>query len=153
MSFRLGLKSKIKLRGVHPDLVAVVERAIQVSAVDFTVLEGLRSVDRQRELVARGASKTMQSRHLSGHAVDLGALLSGSVSWHWSLYEHIAVAVQQAARELKVPIRWGGVWDRHLNELGNIHDECAAYVERRIAADKSVFTDGPHFELPAGEYP
>jgi peptidoglycan LD-endopeptidase CwlK len=127
MSFRLGTRSQERLKGVHPDLVKVVERAIQLTPVDFTVLEGLRTEARQRELVARGASKTMNSRHLTGHAVDLGAFVGGQVRWDWPLYHRIAAAVKAAAAELEVPIEWGGDW--------------------------RSFKDGPHWQLPWKQYP
>jgi peptidoglycan L-alanyl-D-glutamate endopeptidase CwlK len=127
MGYKLGLRSKQRLKGVHPDLVAVVKRAIEISDVDFTVLEGMRSVDRQRELVAKGASTTMNSRHLTGHAVDLGAWVGGTVRWDWPLYHKIANAVKKAAKELDVEIVWGGDWKK--------------------------FPDGPHFQLDWGAYP
>ncbi|VVT07353.1 M15 family metallopeptidase [Erythrobacter sp. EC-HK427] len=125
--FRLSKRSKSRLEGVHPDLVKVVERAIEITEVDFTVLEGLRTRARQRQLVAKGASKTMNSRHLTGHAVDLGAYVDGEVRWDWPLYYKIAAAVKQAARELDVPIEWGGDW--------------------------RSFKDGPHWQLPWKGYP
>lgn len=124
--FRLGLRSRLRLRGVHPDLVKVVERAIQITDVDFTVLEGVRTLERQRVLFKQGASRTMNSRHLSGHAVDLGALVEGKVRWDWPLYYKIAAAMKQAAAELSIPLTWGGDW--------------------------KSFKDGPHFELPRGRY-
>lgn len=127
MSFALGAKSKERLKGVHPDLVRVVERAIQLSEVDFTVLEGLRTAARQQQLVKSGASKTMRSRHLTGHAVDLAAVIDGEIRWDWPLYHKIAKAVKQAAAELKVPIEWGGDW--------------------------RSFKDGPHWQLPWKNYP
>lgn len=127
MSFVLGAKSKERLKGVHPDLVRVVERAIQLTEVDFTVLEGLRTVARQQQLVKSGASKTMRSRHLTGHAVDLAAVIDGEIRWDWPLYAKIAKAVKQAAAELKVPIEWGGDW--------------------------RSFKDGPHWQLPWKNYP
>jgi len=127
MPFALGAKSKERLKGVHPDLVRVVERAIQLTEVDFTVLEGLRTVARQQQLVKSGASKTMRSRHLTGHAVDLAAVIDGEVRWDWPLYHKIAKAVKQAAAELKVPIEWGGDWQ--------------------------TFKDGPHWQLPWKKYP
>jgi peptidoglycan L-alanyl-D-glutamate endopeptidase CwlK len=95
--------------------------------VDFAVLEGVRSKSRQEQLVKAGASQTMNSRHLTGHAVDLGAYVSGSVRWDWPLYHKIASAVKQAAAELGVPLEWGGDWRK--------------------------FKDGPHFQLPHKEYP
>lgn len=123
----LSRKSLDRLAGVHPDLVRVVKRAIEITTVDFAVLEGVRSKSRQEQLVKAGASQTMNSRHLTGHAVDLGAYVSGSVRWDWPLYYKIADAVKQAAAELGVPIEWGGDW--------------------------RTFKDGPHFQLPHKEYP
>lgn len=125
--FRLGSRSLSRLEGVHPDLVKVVERAIEITKVDFTVLEGMRSLARQQKLVRSGASKTMNSRHLTGHAVDLGAWVDGQVSWDWPLYYKIADAMKAAAKELGQPIEWGGDWRR--------------------------FKDGPHWQLPWGKYP
>ena len=110
MSYALGECSRQRLEGVHPDLVQVVERAIQITPVDFTVLEGLRTIQRQQELLASGATTTLKSRHLTGHAVDLGALVGGKVRWDWPLYHKIAAAVKQAAKEVGVPIEWGGDW-------------------------------------------
>ena len=127
MSFELGPRSVSRLKGVHPDLVKVVERAIQKTPVDFTVLEGVRSVERQRQLYEAGASQTMKGRHLTGHAVDLGAWVGDEVRWDWPLYHKIANAMKAAAKELKIPLTWGGDW--------------------------RGFPDGPHFELPWKEYP
>ena len=127
MAYQLGAKSKAKLTGVHPDLVKVVNRAIQITDIDFTVLEGLRTVERQRQLVKAGASKTMNSRHITGHAVDLAPLLNGAVSWDWPLYHKLAKHVKQAAKDVGVTIEWGGGW--------------------------RTFKDGPHWQLPFGKYP
>ena len=127
MTFALSVRSRQRLQGVHPDLVKVVERAIQTTTVDFAVLEGLRTAQRQKELVAAGASQTLNSRHLTGHAVDLGAVVAGSVRWDWPLYAKIAEAMKSAAKELSVPIVWGGDW--------------------------RTFKDGPHFELDRKRYP
>lgn len=126
MTHNLSKRSLDNLKGVHPDLAAVVHRAIQITPVDFAVIEGLRTVTRQKELVAAGASKTMNSRHLTGHAVDLAAYVNG-IRWDWPLYDAIAVAVKQAAKELEVAIVWGGDW--------------------------TTFKDGPHFELDRRKYP
>lgn len=125
--FRLGALSRARLHGVHPDLVRVIERAIAITPIDFRVTEGLRTAARQRELVSAGASRTMRSRHLTGHAVDVVALVGGKVRWDWPLYPQIAAAVKQAARELGVPVEWGGDWPR--------------------------FRDGPHFQLPWKTHP
>ena len=127
MTFVLGARSLKRLEGVHPDLVRVVKRAIEMTPVDFTVLEGLRTLSRQRQLVAAGASKTLNSRHLTGHAVDLGAWVGGSVRWDWPLYHQIAAAMKEAAELENVPLEWGGDWKR--------------------------FKDGPHFQLPFNKYP
>jgi peptidoglycan L-alanyl-D-glutamate endopeptidase CwlK len=125
--FKLGKRSIERLQGVHPDLVKVVERAIDLSPVDFTVLEGLRSPERQQTLVASGASQTLNSRHITGHAVDLGAWVDNQVDWSWPLYTKIANAMKAAANELGIAIVWGGDW--------------------------RTFKDGPHFELDRKYYP
>lgn len=127
MPFVLGSKSLAKLNGVHPDLVKVVKAAIKLSEVDFTVLEGLRTLTRQKQLFAAGATKTLNSRHLTGHAVDLGALIGGTVRWDWPLYFKIADAMKAAAADLGIPLEWGGDW--------------------------RTFKDGPHFQLPFASYP
>jgi peptidoglycan L-alanyl-D-glutamate endopeptidase CwlK len=152
--FILGIRSKLNLRGVHPDLVAVVNKAIEITGIDFTVTEGLRSKQRQEQLVKSGASKTMNSRHLTGHAVDLAAIVKGKVRWDWELYFQIASAMQQAARDLLVPIVWGGVWDTKLNDLGNdLQAEHTKYIMRQKKLGKRAFGDAPHFELSRKTYP
>jgi len=108
MSFRLSARSRARLVGVHPDLVAVVEAAIAVSPVDFMITEGLRSRERQVALVRAGASRTLNSRHLTGHAVDVAVLVDGKVRWDWPLYGRIATAFKQAAGRLGTPLVWGG---------------------------------------------
>jgi peptidoglycan L-alanyl-D-glutamate endopeptidase CwlK len=122
--YRLSGKSRSKLEGVHPDLVAVVERAIEITSQDFSVGEGMRSLERQRELVETGKSTTMNSRHLTGHAVDL---FPYPLSWDWEYFYPIADAMKQAAEELNVDLDWGGDW--------------------------KSFPDGPHFQLAWGSYP
>lgn len=123
----LDERSVKNLQGVHYDLARVVRRAATLTDLDFVVTEGLRSVDRQRELVARGASRTLRSRHLDGHAVDLAAVIGGEVRWDWPLYPKLAAVMKRAAAELEVPIEWGGDWKK--------------------------FRDGPHFQLPWDSYP
>jgi len=125
--YKLGPRSVARLKGVHEDLVKVVERAIQITTVDFTVLEGLRDPIRQKKLVEAGASQTLNSRHITGHAVDLGAWVDEEVRWDWPLYHKIAAAMKEAAKELDVAIVWGGDW--------------------------RTFKDGPHFELDRRKYP
>lgn len=144
--FVLSKRSLAKLTGVHPDLVSIVERAIQLTAVDFGITEGLRSQARQKELVAAGASKTMNSRHLTGHAVDVVAYLGGSVRWDWGLYVQIAEAFQRAAQELNTPLVWGGCWVV-VNRVTDLDAAVAHYAEQKRKAGGRPLLDGPHFEL------
>jgi peptidoglycan L-alanyl-D-glutamate endopeptidase CwlK len=125
--FKLSARSRSRLIGVHPDLVRVVERAIQLTDTDFAVIEGVRTLAKQREYVASGASQTLNGRHLTGHAVDLAAYVGRELRWDWPLYHKIAAAMKQAAVELSISIVWGGDWKK--------------------------FPDGPHFELSRKDYP
>lgn len=133
MTIILSQRSLTRLDGAHPDLQRVVKRAAAISKIDFTVLEVLRTVVRQKELVRTGASKTMNSRHLPGkngksHAVDIAPLdEGGKVSWSWPLYHALAPIIKQAAADVGVPIEWGGDW--------------------------RSFKDGPHWQLPWSKYP
>jgi len=127
MSIILGQRSLSRLEGVHPDLVRVVKRAAAMSDLDFTILEGLRTTDRQRQLVKQGASKTMNSRHITGHAVDIAPLIAGKVAWDWPLYHKLAKTIKAAAVAEKVALTWGGDW--------------------------RSFKDGPHWELSWKSYP
>lgn len=133
MSFVLGSRSLQRLQGVHPDLVRVVKRAITMSPIDFTVLEGLRTLETQKRYLAQGATTTLKSRHLTGHAVDIAPFLdsdgdgSKEVSWHWPHFHKLAPVMKEAARLEGVSIEWGGDWRR--------------------------FKDGPHWQLPWKLYP
>ena len=118
-------RDKARLSGVHPDLVAVVEAARQ--QVPFIVVEGMRTRERQAQLVKSGASRTMDSRHLTGHAVDLAPTVDGEVRWDWPLFYPMAKAVKDAAKARGIALVWGGDWPR--------------------------FRDGPHFELNRDVYP
>ena len=124
--YQLSEKSISKVAGVHPDLVKVIKRAIEITPIDFTVLEGLRTKERQAYLVKKGASKTMRSRHLTGHAVDIAPIVNGKVSWDWKDYHSLAAAVKQAAKEVQVLVEWGGDW--------------------------KGFRDGPHWQLSRSVY-
>lgn len=126
MTYAFSKRSISRLSGVHPDLVAVVNRALAISKVDFAVTEGLRTKARQAELFKSGASKTMNSRHLTGHAVDLAPYIAGAIRWDWPPFHDIAKAMKTASSELGVPIVWGGDW--------------------------LSFRDGPHFELSRDKY-
>jgi peptidoglycan L-alanyl-D-glutamate endopeptidase CwlK len=151
--FVLSARSLKRLEGIHDHLARVVHRAITVSAVDFAVLEGLRTTERQAELVAAGASQTMDSRHLTGHAVDLGAIVGTEVRWDWALYYTIARAMQEAAEEQETRITWGGCWDRDLTALGDPENGSLAYAGRMRSRGKKPFMDGPHYQLDRTEYP
>ena len=122
MGFILSQKSLRRLEGVNPALVQVVKRAIQITPIDFIVVEGLRTKERQAYLVEKGASKTMNSRHLTGDAVDLAPIVNNKVSWDWKDFYPLAEAVKKAAKEVKVEVEWGG--------------------------DFQSFKDGPHWQLP-----
>jgi peptidoglycan L-alanyl-D-glutamate endopeptidase CwlK len=125
MPYKLGTRSLQSLSGVHPDMVAVVKRAIEITEVDFTVIEGIRNINRQRELLKAGRSTTLNSRHLTGHAVDM---VPYPVDWEdLERFELMAEAMKEAAEELKIPIVWGGDW--------------------------KGFYDAPHFELDRKTYP
>ena len=149
MSFELSLRSLDRLNGVDDSLVVVVKRAIQLTEVDFGVSEGLRSVARQAELVSKGASKTMNSKHIDGLAVDLVAYIDGRISWELNLYDNIADAMAAAAKEYGVTIRWGGAW--HIDDIGTwegkMEDAMTTYIDLRRSQGKRPFIDGPHFEL------
>jgi len=153
MPFTLGAGSRAELAGVHPALVAVVERAIVITAQDFTVHDGVRTLAQQRALVAKGASKTMNSRHLVkadgfGHAVDLVPWEGGKLRWEWPLIYPIAAAMCQAAREFDQALIWGGVWDRRLDRLTPSAEALkAAVAEYCVRHPGPDFIDGPHFEL------
>lgn len=159
----LGKKSLQNLEGVHPGLVAVVKKSVQLikDPFDFSVHDGLRTIEEQKKLFNSGASKTMDSRHLTGHAVDLVPYLNGKLRWEWPLIYPIATAVRLAAQELNIPIRWGAAWDINITDTGNepVYELVDQYVERKkeelISLGKKpiVFIDGPHFELPRGIYP
>lgn len=151
MSFKFSARSRKALVGVHPDLVRLTERALSLSAIDFVITEGLRTVERQRELVAAGASRTLDSRHITGHAIDVAAWL-GEVRWDFGLYIRIAIAFRDAAKIERVPVRWGGCWQELTPgaDPGRLYQE---YAARKRAANQRPLIDGPHYELPRARYP
>jgi len=150
--FKLSARSLRTLGGVHGDLEAWARRLIEVTPIDFVVLEGVRSRARQAELVASGASQTMNSRHLTGHAVDLGAWV-GSIRWDAGLYYQLADAGRQACLEVGVPIRWGGAWARLDLATAPASELVQAYAATSASQGRRAFIDLPHFELPATRYP
>ena len=154
MPFKFGKRSLRELEGVHEDLARVTHRALELTVQDFTVFDGIRTEDEQRKLVERGASTTMNSRHLTGHAVDLVPYINGKVRWEWDPIYDIADAVRIAAQELNVPIRWGGAWDIDFTASEySPEDLVLGYVDRRRAQGRRAFIDGPHYELPRSDYP
>ena len=127
---KLNNSSLAKLKGVHPDLVRVVNRCAddwKDTSTGFIVTCGLRTLAEQKILKAKGASKTLRSRHLTGHAVDLAATIDGKVRWDWPLYDRLSKVMKAAANKEKVPLEWGGDW--------------------------ASFKDGPHYQLPWAKYP
>jgi peptidoglycan L-alanyl-D-glutamate endopeptidase CwlK len=120
------LPGRTKLKGVHPDLVKVVDRAWEIAPGSFRITCGVRTLEEQRRLYAAGATTTMNSRHLTGHAIDIVCLVDGKVRWDWPLYSRMSVVFKNAADELNIPIVWGGDW--------------------------KSFKDGPHYELPWKHY-
>jgi peptidoglycan L-alanyl-D-glutamate endopeptidase CwlK len=135
--------------GVDERLVACVKRAIELSEIDFGVTQGLRTIEEQEALVAKGASKTMKSKHIDGLAVDLMAYVNGRGCWELNVYDEIADAMKAAAQELDVPIRWGAAW--HINDIleweGTMEEAMNDYVDTRRGQGKRPFIDAPHFEI------
>lgn len=110
MGFKLSQRSLDRLAGVNEDLVKVVKLAITRSPLDFSVTEGLRTVERQKELVAQKKSQTMKSRHIVGEAVDICVLIDGKANWDLANYRKVADVFKACAEELGVTITWGGDW-------------------------------------------
>ena len=124
---RLSLVSLERLQGVHPKLAEIVHRAAEISDVEFRVMEGVRDRARQELLLRAGASSSLESRHITGHAVDVVPIVQGMVRWDWPLYTTIAQAFKKAGDQLGTPIEWGGDWKKN--------------------------PDGPHFQLRTREFP
>lgn len=155
-NFKFGAASEKELVGVDPALVRVTRRALVLSKQDFTVNDGIRTVEEQKRYVAQGVSKTMDSKHLRGKAVDLVPFIDGKLRWWWPQIYHIAAAMHTAAKELGVSgIYWGAVWDTPLTDLAKgvtdmelladaLRREGLAYNARHPGKD---FPDGPHFEI------
>ena len=149
MTFKLSKRSLQRLEGVKPDLVRVVERAIELTKVDFGVVRGLRTPEEQAANVAKGASQTLNSKHLTGDAVDLVAYIGPNISWDEKYYPTIADAMKAAAIELGVPVRWGGAW--HVADIrkweGTMEEAMLDYARKRRAEGREPFLDLGHFEL------
>lgn len=160
--FNLSNRSLDRLTGVHPDLCAVVRRAIEVSEINFIVTEGLRSKDRQESLVAEGKSETMNSRHLTGHAVDLAiwedrdedkVVDADEISWKFPHYLKLAEAMKKASGEIGIRVVWGAAWDDALCDVIDVGQAHVRYVARKKSAGEKPFIDAPHFELDRKVYP
>lgn len=154
MAFSLSNRSRKKLEGVHPNMVAVVERAIELTKVDFGVTYGVRSVQEQEKLVAAGRSQTMKSKHLIqdtgfSHAVDVVAYDGSNVVWELNVYDDICDAFKKAAEEKGVAIKWGAAWSEGdiRSYSGTAEDAMNAYIDLRRGQGRRPFIDGPHFEL------
>jgi peptidoglycan L-alanyl-D-glutamate endopeptidase CwlK len=149
MTFKLSQRSRDKLDGVDAGLVAVVDYAIAVTKIDFGVICGLRSIEEQRELVAKGASKTLKSKHIDGYAVDLMAYIGSRGSWELNIYDEIADAMKEGAQAAGVGIRWGAAW--HISDIrdwdGTMEEAMNSYVDLRRSQGRRPFIDAPHFEL------
>ena len=146
--FKLSRRSLDRLEGVNDDLVAVVKFAINATKTDFGVIQGLRTIEQQKELVAKGASQTMKSKHLDGNAVDLMAYINGRGSWELNLYDDLADAMKEGAQMAGVAIRWGAAW--HIDDIrkwdGTMEEAMNDYIDLRRSQGRRPFIDGPHFE-------
>lgn len=138
MTFVPTVKSQMRLAGVHPDLAKLVARVYEITDADFFVLEGLRTLEQEKANFAKGASQTMNSRHLTGHAIDIGARdANGVLTWEWKYYAHLAEVFKKAAAELNIPITWGGDW-KTLKDGGHFELKWSAYPVRREEDEHSA---------------
>jgi peptidoglycan L-alanyl-D-glutamate endopeptidase CwlK len=149
MSFKLSTRSLGKLEGVDSRLIDVVERAIELTKVDFGVIYGMRTLEEQEKLVAAGKSQTMKSNHLIGKAVDLMAYVDGKGVWELNVYDDLCDAMKEAAEELGTPIKWGAAWSEGdiRTYPGTAEDAMMKYIDLRRSQGRRPFIDGPHFEL------
>jgi len=149
MSFKLSSRSIDRLNGVNAGLITVVNTAIDMTKVDFGVTCGMRTVEEQKALVAKGASQTMKSKHLEGRAVDLVAYVGPNITWALNMYDDLADAMADAARIHGVPIKWGAAWS--VGDIskysGSMEDAMNEYVDLRRSQGRRPFIDAPHFEM------
>lgn len=167
--FQLSRRSLDRLQGVDERMVAVVKYAITATKTDFGVIQGMRTIEQQKELVAKGASQTMKSKHLDGLAVDLMAYINGRGSWELNLYDDLADAMKEGANAVGCKVRWGAAW--HIDDIGSwegtthtfqpknkqaeitkeysasMEDAMNYYIDIRRDQNRRPFIDGPHFEL------
>ena len=149
MAYKLSTKSQERLMGVEPELKEVVYEAIKVTKIDFGVIEGVRTEEKQKQLVESGASQTMKSKHLEGRAVDLMAYIGGRGSWELNVYDEIADAMKEAAIKVDVAVRWGAAWTvTDIREWkGTMEEAMNSYIDTRRGQGRRPFIDAPHFEL------
>ena len=149
MAYKLSTRSQERLMGIEPELKEVVYEAIKVTKIDFGVIEGLRTEEKQKQLVESGASQTMKSKHLEGRAVDLMAYIGGRGSWELNVYDEIADAMKEAAAKVDVAVRWGAAWTvTDIREWeGTMEDAMNSYIDTRRSQGRRPFIDAPHFEL------
>ena len=148
MAFKLSQKSLSKLHGVNPMLNRVVHDAIIKTTVDFGVTEGLRSLERQKQLLEQKRSQTLKSKHLTGHGVDLVAYIDGEVCWEVEVYDEIADAVKASAKAIGCPIKWGAGWHKNLTDHDGTSEELMnEYIDLRRSQNRRPFIDCPHFEM------
>ena len=121
--WKFGTRSKNNMKGVNPDLIGIAYRALMLSPHDFGIIEGVRTLERQKQLFQDGASKTMNSRHLTGGAIDFAVYKGGKLVWDFPLYQEVSESFKRAAAEMGLKITWGGDWPK--------------------------FRDGPHIQLEA----
>lgn len=149
MSYILSRRSRGNLVRVDKRLSKIVKNAIQITTVDFGVIQGIRTIEEQKALVEKGASQTMKSKHLDGLAVDLMAYIGSRGSWELNLYDDIADAIKESAIKENVAIRWGAAW--HIQNIceweGSMEDAMGSYIDLRRSEGKRPFIDAPHFEL------
>ena len=153
--FKLSRRSLDRLEGIDDRLQAVIKMAITLTKTDFGVVQGMRTIEQQKELVAKGASQTMKSKHLEGKAFDIMAYINGRASWELSIYDELADAIKEAATQLGVPICWGAAWGTPEMPYpmdirkwsGTMEDAMNAYIDLRRSQGRRPFIDGPHFEL------
>ena len=149
MTYKLSQRSLDRMEGVDERLVAVVKHAITATKTDFGVIQGLRTIEMQKALVAKGASQTMKSKHLDGLAVDLMAYIGGRGSWELNLYDDLADAMAEGANAVGCKVRWGAAW--HIDSIGQykgtMEEDMNEYIDLRRSQGRRPFIDGPHFEL------
>jgi peptidoglycan L-alanyl-D-glutamate endopeptidase CwlK len=145
--FVFSARSLARFEGVDPRIVRVTKLALDYSEVDFGITCGLRTLEEQKLLVAEGRSRTLKSKHLTGHAVDVVAYKGGKVSWAFGEYLLIAEAFRLASEELGTPITWGAAWLAPLANYNSPREAWETYKATRIKQDREPFIDGPHFQL------